>query len=58
MVLSYEVSTRTSSVCNKLLLEERKCTLDIKKSVSIYNQNYIDIHLKQSNIINFNALYL
>ena len=59
MVLSYEVSTRTSSACNKLLLEQRKCTLDIKgKPVSIYNQNYIDIHLKQSNIISFKTLYL
>ena len=59
MVLSYEVSTRTSSACNKLLLEQRKCTLDIKETpVSIYNQNYTDIHQKQRNIISFNILHL
>ena len=26
----YDISTRTSLACNKLLLEQRKCTLDIK----------------------------
>ena len=59
MVLSHEVSTRTSYTCNKLLLEQRKCTLDIKENpVSIYNKNYTDIHLKQSNIISSNTLHL
>ena len=59
MVLSYEGSTRTSSACNKLLLEQRKCILDIKeKPVSIYNQNYTNNYLKQRNIISFNTLHL
>ena len=37
----------------------KKCTLNIKgKPVMIYNKNYTDIHLKQSNIISFNTLHL
>ena len=60
MVLPYEVSTRTSSACNKLLLKQRKCILDIKekKPISIYNQSYTNNYLKQINIISFNTLHL
>ena len=59
MVLMYEVSTRTSLACNKSLLEQRKCILDIKeKSISIYNQSCINNYLKQRNIICFNTLHL
>ena len=58
MVLSYEVSTRTSLACNKLLLEQRKCTLGIKENpVSIYRQIYTNNYLKQRNIISFNILH-
>ena len=59
MVLSYEVSTRTSSACNKLFLEQRRGTLDIKDDpVSIYSQNYTNNYLRQRNIISFNTLHL
>ena len=59
MVLTYEVSTRTSSACNKSLLEQRKCILDIKeKPISIYCQSYTNNYLKQSNIISVNTLHL
>ena len=59
MVLCYEVSNRTSSACNKLFPEQRRCTLDIKENtVSNYSQNYTNIYLKQRNIISFNTLHL
>ena len=59
MVLTYEVSTRTTLACNKSLLEQRKCILDIKeKPISIYNQSYTNNYLKQRNIISFNTLHL
>ena len=59
MVQTYEVSIRTSSVCNKSLLEQRKCILDIKENpISIYNQSYANNYLKQRNIISFNTLHL
>ena len=59
MVLSYEVSTRTSSACSKLFLEQRKCRLGIKENpVSIYRQNYTNNYLKQRNIISFKTLHL
>ena len=59
MVLTYGVSTRTSSACNKLLLKQRKCVLDIKeKPVSIYNQGCTNNYLKQRNIISFITLHL
>ena len=58
MVLSYEVSTRTSSACNKLFLEQRKSELDIRENpASIYSQNYTNNYLKQRIIISFNTLY-
>ena len=59
MVLSYEVSTKTSLACNKLLLQQKKCGLDIKENpVGIYSQNYTVKYLKQRNIISFDALHL
>ena len=59
MVLSYEVSTKTSLACNKLFLKKRKCKLDIKENlVGIYSQSYTVKYLKQRNIISFNTLHL
>ena len=59
MVLSYEVSTKTSLACNKLFLQQRKSELDIKGNLlGIYSQNYTNKYLKQRNIISFNTLYL
>ena len=59
MVLSYEVSTKTSLACNKLLLQQRKSGLDIKENlVGIYSQNYTVKYLKQRNIISFGTLHL
>ena len=58
MVLTYEVSTRNSSACNKSLLKQRKCVLDIKeKPISIYNQSCNNNYVKQRNIISFNTLH-
>ena len=54
MVLSYEVSTKTSLVCNKLFLQQRKRGLDIKENpFGIYSQNYTVEYLKQRNTISF-----
>ena len=54
MVLSYEVNTKTSLACNKLLLQQRKCELDIKENlVGIYSQCYTVKRLKQRKFINF-----
>ena len=48
MVLSYEVSTKTSLACNTLFLQQRKRGLDIKENlVGIYSQNYTVVYLKQ-----------
>ena len=59
MVLFYEVNTGTSSACNKSLLKQRKCILDMKeKPISIYNQSYTNNYLKQRNVISFNSLHL
>ena len=59
MVLGYEVSTRTSSACNKSLLKQRQCILDIKvNQFCIYDQNYTTNYLKQRNIISFNTLHV
>ena len=59
MVLSYEVSTKTSLACNKLFLQQRKRGLDIKEiPVNIYSQNYTVKYLKQKNIINFYTLHI
>ena len=54
MVLSYEVSTKTSLTCNKLFLQQRKRGLDIKENlVGIYSQNYTVEYLKQRSTISF-----
>ena len=59
MELFYEVSTRTSSACNKSLLKQRKCILVIKvKPISIYNQNYTNNYLKQRNVISLNTSHV
>ena len=59
MVLSYEVSTKTSLACNKLFLQQRKRDLDIKENlVGIYSQNYTVEYLKQRNIISFYTLHI
>ena len=59
MVLSYEVSTKTSLACNKLFLQQRKRGLDIKENpVGIYSQNYTVEYLKQRNIISFYTLHI
>ena len=59
MVLSYEISTKTSLACNKLFLHQGKSELDIKRNLlGIYSQNYTNKYLKQRNIISFNTLYL
>ena len=59
MVLSYEVSTKTSLACNKLFLQQRKRGIDIKENpFGIYSQNYTVEYLKQRNIISFYTLHI
>ena len=58
MVLTYEVSTRTSSACNKSFLQQRKSELNIKENLfGIYSQNYTNKYLEQRNMVSFNTLY-
>ena len=55
MMPIYEVSTKTSSACNKLLLKQRKCILDTQiKPILQLCPNHSINYLKQRNIINFN----
>ena len=39
-MLTYEVSTRTSSAYNKLFLEQRNCTLGIKENLTLPSYLY------------------
>ena len=60
MVLTYEVSTKTSSACNELLLEQNKCILDIKENqlafitkvtlIIIWNKETLYIYNYQTSI--------